>query len=268
MSGFALNFFAFTRFRGGLRGLACFFLLLSVAGGGVVEAKNIKVIRKITGSLLTNTAGSSLTQPPYIQVMRSREGLEYLLARFEKIKNRITGKRVKKLRNQLARFNFKKHMLIGIITQPMDNYKITLHKIERTENPNMIDLKVSYRHKIRSLRIPPKKSIHYLFIVIPKSDHPVVLSATQVKETRKNAKPAKVVTVTGRLMQLRNNDLQLVPVVIRRGKKHSYYIRGPQANQLGGHVGKVVTLQGTVSHERVSPYEWDFTVSKVVKIFN
>lgn len=232
-------------------------------------ARKIKISRTITGSLLTNVAGSSVSQPPYIQVIRSREGFDYLMGRFERLKNRITRKRLNRLKAQMRGFDYDKSMLIGVFSQPMDNYKIKLEKVTIDPGGKAIDVKVTYRHKIRSLRIPPKKSIHYLFVVIPKSDFPVILSATQMAVSgKKKSKLAKVVTVTGRLMALTGNDLQLVPVVIRRGRKNSYYIRGDQALSLNQHVGKVVTLKGMVSHERNSPYEWDFTVSKVVKILN
>jgi len=59
----------------------------------------------------------------------------------------------------------------------------------------------------------------------------------------------------------------MVPVVIKRGNKNSYYIKGAQAEPLMKYAGKVVTLQGTVSRERNSPYEWDLTVIKIVKVF-
>jgi hypothetical protein len=36
---------------------------------------------------------------------------------------------------------------------------------------------------------------------------------------------------------------------------------------LEGHIGKVVTLQGTVSPERNSPYEFELDVEKVLKVY-
>ncbi len=235
------------------------------------EENHVKVIRQYSGSFLTNVAGSSLTRPPYIQAIRSKDGLEYLLGGFEKLKNRITQRRINKLRGQLKKLDFSKHMLVGVFSQPMDNYKMKIEKVVKDTAGNAIELIVNYQHQIKSNRIPPKKSIHYMLAVIPKSDYPVVLMATEMvpaKSKKRKAKLAKLITVTGRLMALRGNDLQLVPVVIKRGKKHSYYIRGEQTGKLEEHLGKVVTLQGTVSHERNSPYEWDLTVNKVVKVFN
>lgn len=239
----------------------------------LAEDGKIKVIRQFNGSFLTNVAGSSLTRPPYIQVIRSRDGLEYLLARFEKLKNRITQRRINKLRAKLKNFNFNKHMIVGVFSQPMDNYKMKMERVEKDSVGKAIELFVNYRHKIKINRIPPKKSIHYILAVIPKSDYPVIMTTTEMvpaksKKQKNQKKLAKLITVTGRLMALRDNDLQLVPVVIKRGKKNSYYIRGAQTEKLEAYIGKVVTLQGTVSHERNSPYEWDFTMKKIVKIFN
>lgn len=248
-------------------GAAGALLALVLFAGPAAAAEEVPVTRRIEGSFLTNVAGSSLTQPPYIQVIRSREGLEYLLAGFERHKNRITKTRIDNLRKRLSRLDYEKQMVVGVFSQPMDNYKISVNGILMNEKNKSVEVKVSYRHKMVNYSIPPKKSIHYVLSVIPKSDYPVILKADQVT-TSGRAKETRIVTVTGRLMPLRDDGLQLVPVVIKRGNKNSYYINGPKTEALAKHIGKVVTLEGAVSHERDSPYEWDFMVKKIVKVHN
>ncbi|MGK7344358.1 MAG: hypothetical protein ACNS63_00940 [Candidatus Nitrospinota bacterium M3_3B_026] len=249
------------------RGAVLTAFIVSILAGQAVCFEKVPVTRRIEGSFLTNVAGSSLTQPPYIQVIRSREGLEYLLNGFERHKNRITKARIDNLRKRLSRLDYGKQMVVGVFSQPMDNYSISMNSILMDEKEKSIEVKVSYRHKMVNYRIPPKKSIHYVLAVVPKSDYPVILKADQVT-TSSGAKETKIVTVTGRLMPLRDDGLQLVPVVIKRGNKNSYYINGPKTEALSKHIGKVVTLEGAVSHERDSPYEWDFLVKKIVKIHN
>lgn len=266
---FAMEMNDLNSFRKIVFRVALFALILTMVITAPAQATKIKITTKIKGAFLTTVAGSSTSQPPYIQVIRSREGLDYLLGRFKKHKSRVTRNRLKKLERKLSKVNFEKYMVVGVFSKPMDNFKMKISNATIDTDEKMIELKVTYQHKIRTYQIPPKKSIHYLIAVIEKSDYPVILQATQlVASKKKNAPPEKVVTVTGRLMPLSGANLQLVPVVIRRGKKNSYYIRGAQTETLEKHVGKVITLQGTVSHERNSPYEWDFTVNKVVKIFN
>ncbi len=228
---------------------------------------SIAISREMKGSFITTVRGSSVTQPPYIQVIRSREGLEYTLSRFERFKKKITQKRIDKLRKKLSNTNYKKNMLVCVFSPPMDNFKMNIKSLAENEDGSAIEAIVTYIHKIKNVRIPPFKSIHYVMAIIPKSDLPVILRSEEIFSS-KNRKDTKKVTVTGRLMLLNNGvDLQLVPVVIKRGSKNSYYVKGAQAKPLLKHVGKVVTLKGAVSIERDSPYEWDLTVDRVVKIY-
>jgi hypothetical protein len=241
-------------------------LLVSISAPVTAEA-SISISREMSGSFITNVRGSSVTRPPYIQVIRSREGLEYTLSRFERFMKKVTQRRIDKLRKRLSNINYEKNMLVCIFSQPMDNFDLKIKSLSETEDGSAIEAFVSYRHKIKNIRIPPFKSIHYVMALVPKSDLPVILRSEEIVSS-KNKKDTKKVTVTGRLMLLNNGtDLQLVPVVIKRGSKSSYYVRGAQAEPLLKHVGKVVTLQGAVSIERDSPYEWDLTVARVVKIY-
>ncbi len=246
--------------------LALALMIVCVGSDPAVSAK-IAVKKKFEGSFLTNVTGTSLSQGPYIQVIRSKAGLDYSLSQFEKLKNRITQLRITSLRKSLASVNYNKNMLVAIFSQPMDNYKLSMENMTMDKGDNVIEVAVNYSHKMSNPRIPPKKSIYYLITVVPKSDFPVILHATELLQKKKGERVSKVITVTGRLMLLSGNDLQLVPVVIKRGNKNSYYITGPKTEELARHIGKVVTLEGSVSHERDGPYEFDLTVSKLVKVF-
>jgi hypothetical protein len=251
-------------------------LITFVALPARAEVEPVKIIRKLSGQFLTNVAGTSVTQPPYIQVMRSKAGLEYTLGQFESHKNRITQQRINTLRSQLAHVDYDREMVIGLFSQPMDNFDMELKQLTeqfryeqeggRRKKAGRIVADVTYLHNLTTYAIPPKKTIHYLLLVVPTSDLPVTLEASEIV-TKKGRSGQKVLTVTGRLMPLTGDGLMLVPVVIKRGDKNSYYIRGEQALRLEGHIGKVVTLQGTVSPERNSPYEFELDVEKVLKVY-
>lgn len=253
---------------GFFRALAVVFIVAPlVLQSGAAEAGSVKIHRKIKGSFLTNVAGSSVSQPPYIQVIRSRDGLDYTLSRFGKLKNKITQRRIDYLQRQLAGLDFDKVMIIGIFSQPMDNFNISVGDVTVDDGRGAMEVEVSYTHKIKNLRIPPKKSIHYTLLITPKSDLPVTLKAIERVRSKKR-KDAKLITVTGRVMKYGGGEeLQLVPVVIKRGNKNSYFLKGGMADSLFEHTGKVVTLRGTLSRERNSPYEFDLTVKKIVKVF-
>lgn len=240
-------------------------VLLYVSGA---SAAAIPITQKVEGSFLTNQAGVSATQPPYIQTLRSREGLEYTLNRIDKLKNRVTHQRVETLRKILSGVNYDTHMILAVFSQPMDNYIMSISSITMDREGRAIEVNLTYRHDLRPVAIPPVKSIHYLMMVIPRSDLPVILNASEVTVTPAR-RPARVVTVTGRLMKFSGGEtLQLVPPVISRENKNSYYIRGKQAATLNKHIGKVITLKGAVSQERNSPYEWDLDVHEVVKVYD
>ena len=245
-------------------GAAAFFLLTAASA----MAAAVPVSQKVEGSFLTNQAGVSATQPPYIQTLRSREGFEYTLNRIDKLKNRVTHQRVEVLRKTLAGVNYDTHMILAVFSQPMDNYEMSLSSITMDAEARAIEVNLSYRHDLRPVAIPPVKSIYYLMLAVPRSDLPVILNASEVTVTPAR-REARVVTVTGRLMKFSGGEtLQLVPPVISRKDKNSYYIRGKQAAALAKHTGKVVTLRGAVSQERNSPYEWDLNVHELVKVYD
>jgi hypothetical protein len=227
----------------------------------------VKIIKQLNGSLLTNVAGTSASQPPYIQIIRSLDGLDYALSQFDRLQNRITTTRIARIKQQLSRVDFDSQMVVGVFSQPMDNFVITIDKVEADREESFVSVFITYAHIIQSYSIPPKKSIEYVLMILPKSLDPVILRATEMKNNVAGV-DAKLITVTGRLMPLSDGELQLVPVVIKRGSKNSHYIRGAQSEKLLRYLGKVVTLQGSVSHDTDSPYEFELTVEKVVKVFD
>lgn len=237
---------------------------------GVSSAEKVRVFKKASGSFITSVAGTSVTQAPYIQIIRSANGFDYTFLKFDRIKNKITKSRLKKLRKKIANVDFNKQMIVAIFSHPTDNYRMAIKSINYKQDDGFIQVDVTYQHNIRNYRIQPKKSIHYALAVIPKKPFPVVMSAKEEvskKNKGKAKKASKAITVTGRLMALASGEgLQLVPVKIRRGSKNSYYIKGKQAEELEEFIGKVITLEGVASRDRDGPYEFDLEVKKVVKV--
>ncbi len=228
-------------------------------------AANIKVKTRISDQIPTNVLGTSLTAPPNVQVIRSQRGVDHFLSKYRSFNNRPSYSKIKKLEKQLNAVNFEKYMIIAVLSQPMDNYKLSIKKIKLEDDVIIVD--ATYRHHLKNYRIPPKKSIYYAISVVEKMPQPVLLEAKMVK-VRSRTKAGKKVTVTGRLMRYKQAAYQLVPVKIRRGKKNSYYITGEKKDELTPYLGKVITLAGTVSHEKNSPYEHDLHVDKLVKAYD
>ncbi len=248
----------------GMRGRFVYALAVVIATATFALAGPVSIKNRFRDSMPTNVQGTSLSAPPYIQVIRSERGAAHLLNRFKSIKNRTTRSRLRKLKRQLKYVDFSKYMVIAVLSQPMDNYQISIKKIALEDN--VVKVNVSYRHELKNYSIPPKKTIYYEMAVVKKLPQPTFLEAHAV-EVENKAEETMQVTVTGRLMPWKKEVYQLVPAKIRRGKKNSYYIRGEKLEELEPYLGKVVTLAGTVSHERDSPYESELTVQKVVKVY-
>lgn len=234
----------------------------------VVDAKDITIIRRLEGSFLTDTSGVSVTQPPYIQVIRSKDGFDYLMSRFDKMSNRVTKGRVEYLRKQMVSMDYNKHMLIGVFSQPMDNYKMTLEGVNMDSANRSIEVSIFYQHNEVGQGEAPAKSIYYIIAVAQRSENPVTLLATEVEGT-KDTPTAKLLTVTGRVMPVESGTgLQLAPVVVRRQAKSSYFIRDESGmKMLERYIGMVVTLQGTVSRERDNLHQWELEVKKIVRVY-
>jgi hypothetical protein len=242
-----------------------FTLILSAIFASTSYAKPVKIKNRFQDSLTTNVMGTSLTTPPYIQVLRSKRGEAHLLNRFKAFNNLSAVRSLRKLKRQMRHINYDKRMVIAVLSQPVDNYELKVNKVEVVDD--IIKVKVSYKHELRNYQIPPKKSIHFVMVVVDKMSHPAVLETRQIK-VKTNTKETKKVTVTGRLMLWTESAYQLIPVRIRRGKKQSYYIRGEKLEELEQYLGKVITLAGTISHERDGPYESELTVQKIVKVYD
>jgi len=230
----------------------------------LAEEKKIAVIKEIKDSLKTNIIGTSENTPPYVKIIRSKAGLEYLINDFKKIRNYIVFDKVIALERELSKINFNDLMLIAILTQPMDNYTLNVNGVFKNETEKKLEIRVNYSHIRRNYDIPPRKSIYYHMLVIKKNDLPIFLKATNL-QNRKALASNPSIFVTGRLLFWKYQDLQLVPLKIQRKKSKIYYIKGKQALQLEKYVGKVVTLKGKVSRENDSPYELDLEVEKVVE---
>ena len=244
---------------------ALFTLILSAIIASAAWAKPVGIKSRFQDSLTTNVMGTSLTTPPYIQVLRSKRGAAHMLNRFKAFNNLSAVRSLRKLKRQMRHINYDKRMVIAVLSQPMDNYELKVNKIELVDD--VINVKVSYKHELKNYQIPPKKSIHFVMVVVDKMPQPAVLETRQIK-VKTTTKESKKVTVTGRLMLWTDSAYQLIPVRIRRGKKQSYYIRGEKLEELEQYLGKVITLAGTISHERDGPYESELTVQKVVKVYD
>ena len=238
--------------------------MLAAIFASTAYAKPVKIKTRFQDSLTTNVMGTSLTAPPYIQVIRSKRGSVHLLNRFKAFNNLSAVRSLRKLKRQLRHVNYEKRMVIAVLSQPMDNYELKVHKVELVDDVIQVD--VSYKHELKNYQIPPKKSIHFVMVVVDKMPQPAILETKQINVKTKTKETTKI-TVTGRLMLWTESAYQLIPVRIRRGKKQSYYIRGEKLEELEPYLGKVITLAGTISHERDGPYESELTVQKVVKVY-
>jgi len=245
--------------------LLLIFCLLFFCNSASAESRKVAVIKEIKDSLKTNIIGTSESSPPYVKIIRSKAGLDYLLNDFKKIRNYAVFDKVTALEKELSRINFNNLMLIAILTQPIDNYTLNVEGVFKNESEKKIEIIVDYRHIERKYDIPPKKSIYYHMLVMNKTDLPIFLKIKNL-QNRKVLASKSSVFVTGRLLFWKYQDLQLVPLKIKRKKSKIYYIKGKQALKLEKYVGKVVTLQGKISNENDSPYELDLEVEKVIEV--
>ena len=230
------------------------------------EGAKIRIYKELKDSIKTNILGTSETFPPYVKVIRSKEGVEYMLREFRQIRNYSGFGKVKVLEKELKKINFERYMLIAVMTQPVDNYSLKITKAQINNRKKRLELTVRYNHTNRAYNIPPKKSIYYHMIAVKKSGLPVMLDLIKNSKRKKKEKAPKSVYVTGRLLYWKYSDLQLVPVKIKKRKSIIYYIKGRQVKKVEKYVGRVVTLKGTIVRDQNSPYEKDLNVEKVVKI--
>ncbi|MEK6591052.1 MAG: hypothetical protein AABZ11_10280 [Nitrospinota bacterium] len=251
----------------GTRKILLIFLYLLFFYNTVVlaEEKKVAVIKEFKDSLQTNIIGTSENSPPYVKIIRSKAGVEHMMNDFKRIRNYAVHDKITLLEKELTKTNFNNHMLIAILTQPIDNFIIDFKGVFINKIEKKLEVMVDYRHIERSYDIPPKKSIYYHMIVIKKNDLPVFLRVRNLQH-KKILESSPSIIVSGRLLYWKYQDLQLVPLKIKRKKSTIYYIKGRQAIKLEKYVGKVVTLKGKISRENDSPYEADLEVEKLVEV--
>lgn len=252
-----------------LKSLIILFCILCSGTTIFASTKKIKILKEYQGKFVTTVKGLGQNQPPYLRVVRSKDGINYLFNKFRKIRNLVTHNKALLLERKLLKTNFSSKMVIAILSFPTDNYQIQKTKIIEFENKQEIEVKISYFHKSIKYSIPPFKSIFYKFYIIKQSNSPVVLSADPVykKPTIKNKIPS--ITVYGTLQKWGEQNKQLALINKSKRKKRVYYINieGTLLNELEKHIGKFMALRGIATLDSESIYESDFLVEKIVKIY-
>ncbi|MDH5543250.1 MAG: hypothetical protein OEY64_09830 [Nitrospinota bacterium] len=239
------------------------FSALAVAfAAGSASAEKLSTSDQLIDSLPTNVLGTSLTEPPSLTVIRSERGGVYFANKF-KANNLVTHSRLSKLKRHLRKINYDKKMVIVVLSKPTDNYDINLKNVSLDEG--IINVDVEYKHEVKDYAIPPKKAVYYNLVAVKKLSEPVLLKAKEI-QTKGDVEDRTKVTVTGRLMRYTDDILQVIPVRIRRGQKNSYYIKGEIVAELEAYIGKVITLEGTISHAKDGPYEAELSVTKFVSV--
>ena len=229
--------------------------------------KKIKFIKEYRGNFITTVKGTNLSQPPYISVIRSKDGVSYLFNKFRKIRNITTHNRALRLERQLLRNDFSSRMVIAVLSHPTDNYKIDKVKILEHESKQKIEVKAFYFHSNREYSIPPFKSIHYRFYVVKHSDLPVILSSEHIKKKTKKLSKKPFKTIYGTLQNWENQGKQLALINKSKRKKRVYYIKGSLQEDLKQYIGKFMALRGEVIKDSESIYEADFMIKKIIKIY-
>ncbi len=247
--------------------LLIIFYIVFQSGFVHASPKTIKFIKEYNGSFVTTVKGTSLSQPPYISVIRSKDGVTYLFNKFRKIRNLATHNKALRLERELLRNDFSSRMVVAVLSHPTDNYKMDNVKMFELENKQRIEVKVSYFHRDREYFIPPFKSIHYRIYVVKKSDLPVILNAEHIKKKIKKSKKKPFKTIYGTLQNWEEHGKQLALINKSKRKKRVYYIKGSLQEDLKQYVGKFVALRGEVITDSESVYEADFMVKKIVKIY-
>lgn len=249
--------------------ISAVFLLCNIfqADLAFCSPKNIKIYKEYHGKFLTTVKGISNSRPPYIRVIRSKEGINHLFNTFRKIRNLTTHNKARYLERALLKNNFSSKMVIAILSYPSDNYELDKVKILELEDEQKVEVKVSYFHKNKEYSIPPFKSIYYKFYVVKRNQLPVVLNPELAGEKTALPRKKKLKTIYGTLQNWDNHGKQLVLVNKKKRKKRAYYIKGSLQEELEKYVGKFMALRGEVTQDSESIYEADFLVKKIVKVF-
>ena len=247
--------------------LLIIFCIAFQSGFVYASPKKIKFIKEYHGNFITTVKGTNLGQPPYISVIRSKDGVTYLFNKFRKIRNLTTHNKALRLERELLRNDFSSRMVIAILSHPTDNYKIDKVKILEHEDKQKIEVKASYFHNDRDYSIPPFKSIHYRFYVVKQSDLPVILNSERIEKKIKKSSKKHFKTIYGTLQNWEEQGKQLALINKSKRKKRVYYIKGSLQEDLKQYVGKFMALRGEVITDSESIYEADFMVKKIIKIY-
>ena len=243
------------------------FCIIFLQGGvALASTKNVKIFKERKGKFITNVKGIGRSQPPYLRVVRSKNGISYLFNKFRKIRKLYTHNKVLSLEQKLLAIDFKSKMVVAVLSFPTDNYQFENIKIIEMENEQKIEVSLSYLHKNIDFSIPPFKSIFYRFYVVKQSDFPVVLSSNLLHDQKPEQKK-KTVKISGTLQRWGEKGDQLALVNGRRRRKRVYYIKGKLRDKLEQHVGQFMALKGEVTLDSESIYESDFLVKAIVKIY-
>lgn len=229
--------------------------------------KTVKIFKEYHGNFRTTVKGATQSQPPYIRVIRSKEGITHLFNQFRKIRNLVTHNKALNLERALSKKKFSSVMVIAILSHPTDNYTMEKIRIVEHESEQKIEVMVSYFHKNKEYAIPPFKSIFYRFYVVKNSPLPVLLSAKTEQKVVAKTKKESSQTVYGRLQNWDNYGKQLALIDRSKRKKRVFYIKGSLEEELRQYIGKFLALRGEVTFDSESIYEADLLVEKIVKVF-
>ena len=251
----------------GIKFLAILFCIVFLQGLAHASPKKVKFLKEYRGYFVTTVKGTSKSLPPYLRVIRSKEGVSYLFNDFRKIRNLTTHNKALHLERVLVRNDFSKKMVVALLSQPTDNYKMEKVRIVEFESEQKLEVTASYFHNDKDYPIPPFKSIFYRFYVVKQSDLPVILNAELIKKKIKKSKKKPFKTIYGTLQDWEDNGKQLALINKSKRKKRVYYIKGSMQEELKQHVGKFLALRGEVIKDSESVYEADLTVKKIVKVY-
>jgi len=226
-------------------------------------AEKFPIISVNDGSFTTHVSESPSTQPPYIQVVRSSDGLDNVLSQFERLRGSHARYTLDNIRRKYGKLDYSQKMLLTIFTQPASGYSMRVTKAEKDESGGVIKVEVKYSISSTAYKAL-KKSVYFILLVTPKSDLPVMLITEQEKKGKVKAR--KMVEVTGVLMEYGGGKIQLVAYSKSKGKRKTYYIKEPDMETLAPLIGMKVTLEGEEVRREISAYEKELIYERVVQV--
>jgi hypothetical protein len=239
-------------------------MMIAAGEAGPALCAEFRATMMEEGSFHTNISGEPNFRPPYVQVIRTPDGLDYILSQYERMKDRFLGERLNMIKRKFGKVNFNEQMLIAVLSQPLDHFNMRYLGMDKGGGDGPITVRLSYRHDGRMTGKSGQKIIYYIIMVTPKSGQPVLLDARAESHGPKT--PLKPERVTGVLMEYGDGKVQLVVETRARGKKSTFYVKGADLEALRGYLGKRVTLEGYIKPEGLSAYEREFTFLRIAKV--